>query len=67
MGCSHPRGIFRQHYEAPGGGEVLVAIDRNGECLAQVAVTERAERDQIIRSLRRLLRRADPPPIRLLR
>lgn len=63
---SHPRGVFRQTYEGPGRAEVMVAVDRRGRCLAHAFVTERANRQAVVRSLRGLLRYLDPPPIRLL-
>lgn len=59
---SHPRGVFHQKYDGPGGCEVLVAVNRDGKCVAQAVVPPRADRSQVVRSLQQLLRRLDPPP-----
>lgn len=55
----HPRGVFTGSFAAPGGDEILFAVNNAGEMIAQVVVTRPENRDAIIIQLETLLNLSD--------
>lgn len=58
----HPRGVFTGPFCAPGGDEVLVAVDSEGQVVGHVVIEEPENRDALLAVMWRALQLTDPHP-----
>lgn len=58
----HPRGVFTGPFSAPGGDEVLIAVDSEGQIIGHVVIEEPANRDALLAVMWQVLQLTDPCP-----
>lgn len=59
-GDAHPRGVFTGPFSAPGGNEMLIAVDTEGQVVAQIVVKNEQNRDALLAAAWNVLTLTDP-------